>query len=177
MMKGTKKSMFERVSEMANKEENKDFEEKLKKVEVEQQKDVKQKLSNMSPKFPPPKPSNMANFPRPAIIVEEMKDEDVGNFRTSKIGVGSSGKVLQNKKSQMIASGKPKMNPSNKLSDVFERPAATNRQGLFRDVSAPRPPVLHDDFNLRNMKEKMSNPLELNPVSKNFMRRRTLVKE
>ena len=37
MKAGTKKSMFERVSEMANKaQQNKDFEEKLKKVEMEQ---------------------------------------------------------------------------------------------------------------------------------------------
>jgi len=37
MKAGTKKSMFERVSEMANKaQQNKEFEEKLKKVEIEQ---------------------------------------------------------------------------------------------------------------------------------------------
>jgi hypothetical protein len=55
MKAGTKKSMFERVSEMANKaQENKAFEEKLKKVEMEQQKEVKQKFSNKSlPKFTP----------------------------------------------------------------------------------------------------------------------------
>lgn len=98
MKAGTKKSMFERVSEMANKaQQNKDFEEKLKKVEMEQQKEVKMKSSNKSlPKFPP-KPSNLANFPRPAIIVEEMKDEEIENRRTSKIGKDSSTNIYPKK--------------------------------------------------------------------------------
>jgi len=98
MKAGTKKSMFERVSEMANKaQENKAFEEKLKKVEMEQQKDVKQKFSNKSlPKFPP-KPSNLPNFSRPVIIVEEMKDEDIENRRTSRVGKDSSSNILLKK--------------------------------------------------------------------------------
>lgn len=98
MKAGTKKSMFERVSEMANKaQENKAFEEKLKKVEMEQQKEVKQKFSNKSlPKFPP-KPSNLPNFSRPVIIVEEMKDEDIENRRTSRVGKDSSSNILLKK--------------------------------------------------------------------------------
>ena len=98
MKAGTKKSMFERVSEMANKaQENKAFEEKLKKVEMEQQKEIKQKFSNKSlPKFPP-KPSNLPNFSRPVIIVEEMKDEDIENRRTSRVGKDSSSNILLKK--------------------------------------------------------------------------------
>jgi hypothetical protein len=123
MKAGAKKSMFERVSEMANKaQQNKDFEEKLKKVEMEQQKDVKMKFSNKSlPKFPA-KPSNLANFPRPAIIVEEMKDEDIENRRTSKIGKDSSSNILPKKSGQLGFSTftKPQRNPSNQLSDIFE---------------------------------------------------------
>jgi hypothetical protein len=36
---------------------------------------------------------------------------------------------------------------------------------------------LHDDFNLKNEEEKMSNLLELHTVSKNFMRKQTVVKD
>ena len=172
MKAGTKKSMFERVSEMANKaQENKAFEEKLKKVEMEQQKDVKQKFSNKSlPRFTP-KPSNLANFPRPAIIVEEMKDEDIESKRTSRVRNDSSSDILPKKLTQLGMStfSKPQRNPSNQLSDIFENPA--DREGPFRDVSASHSPVLHDDFNLRNKEEKMGNLLDLHTVSKHFMRK------
>jgi hypothetical protein len=151
MKAGTKKSMFERVSEMANKaQENKAFEEKLKKVEMEQNKEVKQKFSNKSLHKFPPKPSNLPNFPRPAIIVEEMKDEDIENRRTSRVGKDSSSNILPKKLTQLGLStfSKPQRNPSNQLSDIIEHVA--DREGPFRDVSPSPPPVLHDDFNLNN---------------------------
>ena len=178
MKAGTKKSMFERVSEMANKaQENKAFEEKLKKVEMEQQKEVKQKFSNKSLHKFLPKPSNLPNFPRPAIIVEEMKDEDIENRRTSRVGKDSSSNILPKKLSQLGVStfSKPQRNPSNQLSDIFEN--AADREGPFRDVSASQPPVLHDDFNVKNKEEKMGNLLELHTVSKHFMRKQTVVKD
>ena len=48
--------------------------------------------------IPPKPPSNLANFPRPAIIVEEMKDEDRDYGKTLKIGKDSSSNNMLPKK-------------------------------------------------------------------------------
>ena len=104
-----------------------------------------------------------------------MKDENIENRRTSKIGKDSSTNILPKKSGQLglTTFSKPQRNPSNQLSDIFEN--ALDREAPFRDVKVSHPPVLHDDFNLKNKEDKMGNLLELHTVNKNFMRKQTVV--
>ena len=150
---------------MANKaQQDKAFEEKLRQVEMEQQ------INNKPPMINSGKQAN--SVPRPAIIVEEMKEEANLEYKSLRAQVESSVNIAGNKSGMGGTLGiqgffQPARNNSNQVSAFLDRPQPA------REISAKN--VIQgfgvDDFDIKP--ENKNFELAKN-VNKSFMRKQTV---